>query len=166
VFIVLVLLFIFICYKWGDWKNWQSYYSTILFFIACDYIETFVSAAKPLWHYTATIFPGAVTHMIISLVIYPCTVLIFFSFYHNFSQLNKFLYLILWVGIYSLLEYIGLKFNFIVYFNGWNFIYSVFFDLIMFFILVVHQKSPPISWLLSLTMGITITWWFKLPPTY
>lgn len=31
---LLACLFILVCYKWGDWRNWKTYYPTILFLIA------------------------------------------------------------------------------------------------------------------------------------
>src|SRR5665648_236270 len=73
--LLLTCLFVLVCYKWGDWRNWKTYYATILFLIAGDFIYYYVAGAKPLWQYTSKLFPGTITTLIISLIIYLCTVL-------------------------------------------------------------------------------------------
>lgn len=164
--LLLACLFILVCYKWGDWKNWKSYYSTTLFLIVGDLIEKLVSAAKPLWHYNSTIFSGTTTALIIVLIIYPCTVLLFIPSYKNSGRIKKVFSLIIWVCIFSALEYLGIKYNYISYFNGWSFSYSFLLDWMLFSLLIVHQKNPPIAWLLSFIVGVVITLWFKLPALY
>jgi len=164
--LILVCIFILACYKWGDWKNWKSYYSTILFLIAGDFIYSFVSAAKPLWRYNSTIVSGTITGLILSIIIYPCTVLIFLPTFVNSGKMNKFLYITIWVCGFFGLEYLGVKFYYLSYFNGWCYAYSFIFDSILFILLVVHQKSPPLAWLISFIVGVSITLWFNLPALY
>lgn len=46
--IILVLVFVIIAWKWGDWKNWKLYYPTILFMILGDFVYIFLTYKKPL----------------------------------------------------------------------------------------------------------------------
>ena len=160
---ILLLAFLFlVCYKWGDWRNWKTYYATILFLIAGDYIYYFVAGAKPLWQYTAKLFPGAIATLIISLIIYPCTVLLFLPFYPISGVIKKVRYITTWVCLYAFLEYLALKYNYMQYFNGWHFVYSVMFDYTLFPLLRIHQKNPPLAWFLSCILGFGIAFLFNL----
>lgn len=47
--IFLSLISILICYKLGDWKNWEKYYSTILFFILSSVTCVILTYNHPLW---------------------------------------------------------------------------------------------------------------------
>ena len=160
--VMLACLFVLACYKWGDWRNWKTYYPTILFLIAGDFIYYYVSAAKPLWQYTAKLFPGTFATLIIALIIYPCTVLLFIPFNPKSGAITKVCYITGWVSLYAFLEYLALKYNYMQHFNGWNFLYSVLFYYALFPLLLVHQKKPQIAWLLSCILGIGIAFLFKL----
>ncbi len=159
--LILACLFIVNCYKWGEWKNWKTYYPTILFLIAGDFIARFVFSDKPLWRYEETVISGTLTQLIVALVIYPCTVLIFLPSYQKAKI--KVVHITLWVFLFWGLEYLGVKHNHFSHYNGWNLTYSMTFDVILFGLLVMHQKNPPKAWLLSLFTGVVITLWFRLP---
>lgn len=162
-FFLLVLIFLLACLKWGDWKNWKCYYSTILFFIAGDYIEAYVTSVKSLWEYSATIFSGKVTHLVTSLIIYPSIILVLLPFYPKSGASKKALYILMWVLILTVLEYIEIKFGILVYSNGWCFMYSVLFDCVMIPLLILHQRKPPLAWLSALIFGSIIGFAFRLP---
>lgn len=92
--IMIALLWVLATIKWGRWKEWKTYYSTMLFFIAGDFIHAYVSAVKPLWRFSGDPFFGEVTeHLISSLVIFPCTVLLLFSFYPELGSYTKKLFI-------------------------------------------------------------------------
>lgn len=161
--IPLALVFIAITLKWGDWKNWKSYYPTILFFVAGDFIHTYLTAPKPLWRFSTTVFPGSISHLIADLIIFPCIILIFLPTYTKLGEIKKVLYIALWVCIIAIIEFIGLKFGHYAYFNGWRFAYSVIFDCLLFPLLIIHHRKPPLAWLLSLIAGISIMVLFRIP---
>jgi len=160
--LLLACLFILVCYKWGDWRNWKTYYPTILFLIAGDFIYYYVAGAQPLWQYTTKLFPGAIATLIIALIIYPCTVLIFLPFCLESGAIKTGYYITAWVLLYAFLEYLALKYNYMQHFKGWNFAYSVLFDYTLFSLLLIHHKKPPVAWLLALILGFSITLFFKL----
>ena len=166
--IMIALIWVLATIRWSRWKEWKTYYSTMLFFIAGDFIHTYVCAVEPLWRFSRDpLFSGVTEHLITSLVIFPCTVLLLFSFYPELESLTiRTLYIALWVLIYSTGEYLALKLGYYVHENGWTFTYSVLFDCLIFPLLIIHQRKPEIAWLLSLIMGSFITFWFKLPASH
>lgn len=164
--VLLACLFVLVCYKWGDWRNWKTYYPTIMFLIAGDFIHAYVAAAKTLWSYTPKVFPGTITHLVVSLVIYPCIVLLFLPNYPQTTTMKRLRYLSFWVAVFSLLEYFALKFNYMQHFNGWSLLYSVIFDCVLFPLLLIHHRKPQIAWFLSLIFGSVIAYWFKLTPSH
>lgn len=104
----------------GDWKNWRRYYSTIIFFIAGDLIQNFTTSFVnyPLWRYHGTIPPN---HLLINLLInfmaYPATVLIYLKY--ALRGWKPFIFhFLLWVFLYSIIEYINLPLGLISHYNG------------------------------------------------
>lgn len=134
--------------------------------IAGDLVYLCVALAKPLWQYTAKLLPGSITTLIVALIIYPCTILMFIPAYHKVGLWGKIGYIALWVCIYFGLEFVALKYNYIQHFNSWNLGYSFIFDCIVFPLLVLHQKKSALAWLLAGIIGISITVWFELPAPY
>jgi len=51
VLIILIIMSIFLCWKYGDWKNWKLYYPTILYLIIGDLACNILTARMPLWSY-------------------------------------------------------------------------------------------------------------------
>lgn len=166
--IMIALIWVLVTLRWGRWKEWNTYYSTILFYIAGDFIHSYISSVKPLWSFSSdSLFSGVIEHLISSLVIFPCTVILFFSFYpESKSWKLKTLYITLWVLIYSAGEFLALKLGYYVHLDGWSFVDSILFDCFLFPLLIIHQKKPQIAWLLSLAIGSFITIWFKLPASH
>ncbi len=165
---MIALIWALVTLKWGRWKEWKTYYPTILFIIAGDFIHVYICTAKPLWRFTPdTLFSGVSEHLIASLVIYPCTVILLFTFYPQFKSWTiKTLYIALWVLIYLAGETLALKLGYYVHANGWSLAYSALLDCLLFPLLIIHQRKPQIAWLISLTIGFFIFFWFKLPTSH
>lgn len=158
-------------WKWGDWRNWQKYYPTILFFIIGDLLYLYLlSDHFPMWRYNPPTIDEKVgltnTHISLSIIIikYPATALIYLANFPQGSLLKQAFYFIGWVVIYFVNEFIDVKLHFIKYFNGWNLAWSVLFCTIMFFIIKVHFHKPMLAWLLS--AGFIFFLWnvFDIPP--
>ena len=165
---MIAIIWALVTLRWGRWKEWKTYYPTILFFIAGDFIHVYIVAAKPLWRYGPDpLFSGVSEHLITSLVIFPCTVILLFTFYPQFKSWTiKTLYIAVWVLIFSSGEYLAYKLGYFVYKNGWSLVYSTLLDCLIFPLLIIHQRKPQIAWLISLIIGIFIVFWFKIPPSH
>lgn len=150
--IIYNLGFLLAAWKWGDWRNWQKYYPTILYLIMGDLLNNFVNYQRHFWYYNANILPN---HTIISLLImfiaYPSTVLIYLGRFPEQGFFKKFLWWGFWVLAYAIIEFINNKYlNLISYDNGWSFGWSILFNMFIFFLLRVHQKKPVYAWIISL----------------
>lgn len=149
------LLFLIAGIKWGDWKNWKIYYSTILFFIGGDLLKNALLHDHLMWEYKETYFGEAIlsSHLIINLMImvcvYPATILIYLGRFPK-TLVKKVLWISLWVFLYSFIEFINLKYlNLIEHHHSWSMTWSILFNTFMFFILLVHFKKPLLAILLS-----------------
>ncbi len=162
-------LFLLAGIKWGDWRRWKDYYSTILFFIIGDLLYSCLLYNHQLWAYQENILGEHILRndLIISLMImfvsYPATILIYLG---RFPQTiwKKTFWITLWVILYSTLELLNLKFlDLINHFNGWNIWWSVLFNIVMFSFLRIHYKNPLLAWGLSFVWIIFIFYALKIP---
>ncbi|MGG0718487.1 CBO0543 family protein [Robertmurraya massiliosenegalensis] len=170
--IIYAFLWLLALWKWGDWRNWERYYSTILFFIMGDFIYLYLlSDFFPMWKYTplnldkSVGFASSHISLIIMYIKYPATVLIYLANFPQNSKLKQFLYFAGWVFFYSINEVIDVHIKFIKHFNGWNIWWSVLFNIVMFLVLWIHFKKPPFAWILSVCFIIFLWIWFDVPST-
>ncbi|MBB2479404.1 hypothetical protein H5P36_04320 [Bacillus sp. APMAM] len=159
-------------WKWGDWRNWKKYYSTILYFILGDFIyQYFLYDNYPMWIYTSQGIDkhAGLTHthifLIIMIIKYPATALIYLSKFPLHSRLKQLLHIIVWVVIYAINEQIDIYNHFIKYENGWSFWWSVFFNTVMFILLWVHYRKPLLAWGLSIVFIVFLWQVFNVPST-
>jgi hypothetical protein len=152
------LVFLFAGIKWGDWKNWRIYYPTILFFIGGDLFKNTLLHNYLMWEYKETIFgenilfSHTIINIMIMVIVYPATILIYLGHYPK--EIGKrVLWLLLWAFLYSFIEFINLKYlNLIEHHHGWNMIWSIVFNIFMFFIFPIHHKKP------LLAISLSILW--------
>jgi hypothetical protein len=159
---LLTIIIIAITWKWGDWKHWKQYYSTILFWALGNFIYLFLTIDKPLWGFT-TIIPASLANILVSLVIFPCVSFLFLPYFPNKSNVKKLLYIGSWVFLFSFIEWWALQIHHYSHFNGWRLSYSVIFNLVMFTLLRIHYKKPCWAWIISFVTGATIMIVFKIP---
>ncbi|WP_449536320.1 CBO0543 family protein [Ferdinandcohnia sp. Marseille-Q9671] len=155
-YILVNIIYLLAAFKWGDWRNWKFYYPTILFFIIGDLLYNFLLYRKSMWLFHDVILPNHTIITILAMVVsYSATVLIYLGRFPE--EWNKrFFWFLLWGGLYLSIEYINSKLGFITYHNGWNMWWSVLFTGIIFIILPIHQKRPPLAWLLSILIIVSL----------
>ena len=160
--IFLSLCSIYICYKFGDWKNWGKYYSTILFFILSSVSCAFLTYNQPLWLYKSVIIDHTFTDLFISIILYPCTVMMFIP--HLPSKITKIiLHISAYVVVYTIPEFIAVKLGYFTYFNGWNIWYTLIFNCMMFPMLILHYKKPLYAWVIALISPHILFFILKIP---
>ncbi|MGG3563049.1 CBO0543 family protein [Neobacillus rhizosphaerae] len=167
--IVLNALFLLAGIKWGDWKNWKAYYSTILFFIGGDLLKNSLLHNHRMWSYQEVYFGQQflIGHMAINLmiaiIVYPATILIYLGHFPR-SIKKQILWVSLWVFLYSGIEGINFYFlNLINYDHNWNLLWSIFFNIVMFTVLRVHFLKPLLAWAISIIWMIFLWNWFNVP---
>lgn len=153
-------LFLLAAVKWGDWRNWQKYYPTFLFFIGGDLFYNAVLHNHRLWIYQETILAENLLygHLVINLMImaiaYSSTLLIFLGNYPK-SKLKQLLWMLLWIFIYCLIEFINNQYlHLLKYDNGWKMLLSILFNIVMFPVLRIHMTKPWLAWGISIVFFI------------
>ncbi|WP_205600775.1 CBO0543 family protein [Gracilibacillus sp. YIM 98692] len=154
---------------WGDWKNWWKYHSTILFLWFGDLLYNFLCYDLKMWKYKESIFAESLlsNHTVISLLImfvtYPATVLIYLGKFPK-KHFNSFIWVIFWVTIYSVIEYINVQYlDLVSHHNGWSMGWSILFNSIMFPMLRLHYKKPIIALLTSIPIILFFVLYFSVP---
>jgi len=151
----LIIISVTICWKRRDWRNWNKYYPTILYFILLDFLYNMLFANFSLWEYRQ-LFPNHTLNDILeAITIFPCTVLVFLPHYPN-KVYKQIFYVLFWVVFYTSVEYISFRLGCFIYFNGWNIWCSAVFNIALFLTLILHHKRPKIAWI-STVVGIIIT---------
>lgn len=121
--VCLLASFLIAVFKLGDWKNWRRYYSTTLFVMVMNLAASFLTYHHALWSYNTgfLVKSGTVVELINSFVILPATVFIFLSKLPVGNRLYQYLYILLWVCLFTGLE---LADHYIVggisYKHGWS----------------------------------------------
>jgi len=154
---------------WGDWKKWRDYYPTILFFFTGDLLKNFLLYNYMMWSYQETIFGESIlsSHTIISLmimfVVYPSTILVYLGRFPK-TAWKAILWVGLWVSAYTCIEFINERYlNLINHHHGWDIVWSIVFNIVMFFLLRVHFKNPLLAWGLSAIWIIFLLNVFNVP---
>lgn len=169
---IYAVIWLFMLWKWGDWRSWQKYYPTILFFFIGDFIYLYLlSDHYPMWRYIPSEGDSelGVTNSHISLSImaikYPATALIYLSKFPEHNIIKQILFIGFWVLLYTVNELIDVSFNLIKYYNGWNLIWSIIFNTVMFICLYIHYRKPLIAWFIAFAFILYLWITFDVPST-
>ena len=145
--IILFTVLLFLLMKSGHWRNWRSYYPTVLLMMIVDVAFNFLTYNHPFWHYKSAIIPShTIMDLFHAVVSFPCIVMLFLGYMPN-GLFKRAVYIVFVSAIYAAIEYavhVAGKFE---YFNGWNTLHSFLFDIGLFSILMIHYKKPVIAWL-------------------
>ena len=123
--------FLLVAWKWGDWRRWQKYYSSMLFVALVDMSAGYISYHHSLWIFDpdALIKTETIVELINSYLLLPATTLVYLANFPSEGRGRQGAYILLWVFIYSTLEYVDHAIiGGISYSNGWSFRNSIFFD--------------------------------------
>jgi hypothetical protein len=161
-FVIIGIVTIIVCWKLGDWRHWKQYYSTILYLMIGDLAADFLLSNIPLFAFGPLAEKSPTIDIIIMLLLYPSTVILYLTFYPKpFGK--QVVYILMWVGIYTAFEIIADLTGGFCYYNGWNLLYSILFDLGMFSLLALHYKKPLFVWPISAALCFLLLWWFRIP---
>ncbi|WP_078379743.1 CBO0543 family protein [Sutcliffiella halmapala] len=167
--IVYNFIFLFAAWRWGDWRNWEKYYPTILFFVFGDLLHNFIMYNHYYWLLHENLLPTVLpNHTIISLmtmvISYPATILIYLKY---FFQTKKWwlraLHLVIWVTLYLGGEFVNLRLGLISHHNGWHMGWSILFVIVMFIMFPIHHKKPLLALGISLLFIVFLLFQFNIP---
>ena len=151
--------------KWGDWKNWKRYYSTILFFMLCSFYYIAIYHNHPLWRYEPKVpyflSNNSLIALSITFIVFPCTTLIYLGNYPNGKR--QIPYIAVWIGIYTMIETVMFLAKGITYHNGWNLAWSFVFNIVLFTIIRLHFIRPWIAWVQGIVFAVFLAFVFGFP---
>lgn len=163
-FLYYAFISVALCWKWGNWRDWKQVYPSMLFMIMGNLTYIYLTYSKPLWQSGGILAIYPVLDVTQIVLLYSSTVILFFTFYAKMNTvIKRVLYIALWILIYSVLEFISMKTGRFTYHNGWNIWCSVIFNLLMFQIILLHQKKPLLAWLISTVLVYLLLFLFKIP---
>lgn len=147
-----VLGFTFSAWKWGDWKNWEKYYPTVLFTMVVNLGASLLTYHHALWNYSpdALVKTQTILEFINCFIILPSVTFTYLSKFPANNKFQQLSYIVFWVLIFSGLEYID---HYIIggiyYTNGWSWSTSTIFDFALFSILRLHYLKPGWAWVIT-----------------
>lgn len=150
------------CWKWGDWRNWRLYYPTILYACIGNLVYDVLTYNRALWAFGSTVYHYPFLDLAIMALLYPSTVILFLTHFPGQTG-RKILYVALWTFLYTLIEAAAWLTKGFIYFNGWNTLYSLGFNAVMFPLFRLHFKRPLLAWPISAAMAFCVVWWFRIP---
>jgi len=154
--VAVLLIVVFSAWKWADWKNWQSYHATMLLSSLGNLMYNTIYHHHYLWEVKPGLFRShTCIELIYTFIILPLTAIMLLS---NLPEgvFGKFLKLVKYTVVYSVLEYIFFAYGLIKYNYGWCFLCSVLWNVMMFFIWMVHNKKPVLAYVLSIIVIVVI----------
>ncbi|KLU66419.1 hypothetical protein DEAC_c18180 [Desulfosporosinus acididurans] len=103
-------------------------------------------------------------HLITDLLTFPAMGLLFLSNYPKSKpRSERGLYLFFWLVGAGIIELVMSMLGYYKYSNGWNVWWSTAFDLVFLPMMIIHQKYPPMAWVIALILGTTIFLSFQIP---
>ena len=161
--LLMPVIWILSAYKWSDWRNWKSYYPTILFFILCDIIYNFIAYNYPLWELTSPGLGVTFSVLIKCFTSWPASTLLYLTHFPLAGKLKKAIYMLIWAVLFTLIELVFRRLGYVKYSNGWNIVWSTLFNIFMFPLLKIHHEKPLLAWPLAFLLGTTIIYFFNIP---
>ncbi|WP_175988571.1 CBO0543 family protein [Bacillus sp. Marseille-Q1617] len=167
--IVFLLTYALAGWKFGNWKEFHSFYPTLLFFIIGDLLSQFLLFEYSMWKFhAADPFSQSLklNHTIIALlkmmIQYTVTVAIFIGRLPE-TLPKRILWVLLWTGIYGTTEGLSFLLGMMTYHHGWHFGWDLVFNIMMLTMLVIHHKKPIYAWIASFPVIVGLWIIFDVP---
>ncbi|UCZ54927.1 hypothetical protein LGQ02_09350 [Bacillus shivajii] len=164
--VVLTLTLLLLTWRLGNYKNWKTHYSTILFIIAVSFFACVLTHDYPLWVYHETFLVSTRTmhELRLALVLLPTITLLYLTNYPYKSKLLRQLtYTGIWAAVWSMVEVGYVLLGIITFHNGWNIWWSVLVWLIMFLVMTIHHRKPPWAWFICVIFSVIVIIYFNIP---
>jgi UDP-N-acetylmuramyl pentapeptide phosphotransferase/UDP-N-acetylglucosamine-1-phosphate transferase len=163
--IVITLFYLFVAWKYGDWKNKKKIYPSILFYICISFSISYITHDFLLWEYKNPFLKShKLTDIFLTLITFPSMVFIYFSFFpFKSSFFKQSLFILGSIFVLSFIEGIFHLLNMIDYSNGWNFGWSIIVWCFLFISLRIHYSKPFFAWLIAIACTVFLILYFDIP---
>lgn len=157
------LLFVAAVFVSGAYKQWNKYYEVMLFVSFCNLLYNFLCHDYMTWSFHPDFLLNHKTADIFNTFIFlPSSVLLYLQFFPA-SKRTKWIYYLLWVIGYSLLEYIWYMYGRITYDHRWNFYWSIAFYFTMFCTIRLLHTRRKAGLLIALASVVFLVIYFRIP---
>ena len=161
--IAITVFIIIASFKWGNWRKWREYHASMFFISTYGLLYEYIVKENTLWKFHPDLLFGQDMVVIVyALITMPVSIFLFLSHFPE-RWFQRLMYILLWSGIYISVEWILYVFDRISYQNGWQFWYSLLFDIVMFSVIAVHQYYPFRAYILSLIIIVFLVSYFNIP---
>ncbi|MBA2940138.1 hypothetical protein HZF08_17630 [Paenibacillus sp. CGMCC 1.16610] len=164
--VIMALLCLIAAWLFGDWRNWKTYYPTILFAICVDFLVSLLSYNYSLWvfHKSAVTPNHTIADFMIAFSNLPCIVMVYLHKYPLKSRpLRQVIYIAIWSAVFTCVEGLFLLIKMLTYHNNWNFWWSIAVWVFMFIGLRLHFTRPLWAWLLCVAGVVFLILYFHIP---
>lgn len=160
--IIVTLVILILAIRWGKWKNWHRYYPTMLFFSLSNFVCGFVTYNYPLWEFESPLLKTTLSELLIALVFFPCTVMLYLSHFPSYFS-KQVRWILFWITIYTSVEIVSYYLGFFSYHHGWNIWLSLLFNCFIFPLLYLHYKKPVFALVITILAAFMFIYYFKVP---
>ncbi|WP_158287193.1 CBO0543 family protein [Mesobacillus foraminis] len=163
--ILLSLILVISCWKLGDIKNWRTYYPTILYVIINNLLYSFFVSEKKyfLWKLEPDfLLNPTFSFLVQNFIIFPCLIILFLSYLPKYQH-KKITYIILAASILAGIEFIMYLTGRITYHHGWNFWWSIGFNILWVLMMKLHFYKPIPAWVVSFIITAFFIIYFHVP---
>lgn len=151
---------------WGKWNNWREYHASMLFIATSGLLYEYIVQDYSLWKFRPDLLYGhEMTVIVYALITMPVSILIFLTHFPE-KWFSRIAYILVWSGIYIMVEWILDLFGRISYQHGWKFWHSFVFDIVLFSIVALHQFKPFRAYFLTILIIAFLIFYFKVPFTF
>jgi hypothetical protein len=158
-----VLWIVAVC-LFADIRHWRKYYDSMQFSALANALYDLICYLYPLWQLEANGLPNrTLPTMLLILLGMPLSTFVYLSNYpYGQSMLKKAGYVLLFVAIFDILEFISLQTGAISYHNGWSLWCSTVFTLAIFLYIRLHYSKPLYAIGLSVPFALFLMWMFDV----
>lgn len=160
------LIYMIGAWRFGDWKHFEKYYPSILFFLSVEFGISYLTSDYRFWIFEKGLLTPnhKITEYFLAFTSFPSIVFLYLSRYPNDSSwMKRIMYVVGWIMITSLFESIFKFGRMISYHNGWNFYWSIVVWIFMFVSIRLHYSKPLWAWLLCFACTAFMILYFHIP---
>ncbi|WP_414813334.1 CBO0543 family protein [Paenibacillus sp. Soil766] len=157
------LCFLFATFISRAFKEWKKYYQTMLFVSFCNLMYNLLCHDHLTWVYHPDfLLTHITTDLINTFVLLPSSTLMYLYFFPS-KKIIQIMYYLGWIALFSVIEGWWHLYGRITYDFGWNFVWSIGFYFVMFYVIRIHHTNLVRALLISLISVVFLIIVFKIP---
>lgn len=146
-----------------SYKFLDKYYSTVHFVACTSLLYQVICRGHLLWRFRNCAFlTEKLSYLIQFSVLFPCTTVLFLRYLPRKAWAKVF-YILGFVGLYVLMEWLLVVRREIIYQYGWRFGWSVFIDFWLFLMAWIHSRSWKVAVPIAVCIILFLMVWFRIP---